>query len=69
MPPTLKAKFHQAMWTFGNHICVSSAKKHLRTHDSGVVVIFEQECALRPNDQRLVLAKLEYVDGLKRYKK
>jgi hypothetical protein len=67
MPPTLEAKSHQTMWAFGNHIHVSSAKKHLTTHDSGVVVIFEQKCVLRPNDQRLVFAKLKYVDGLKRY--
>jgi hypothetical protein len=67
MPPALKAKSRQTMWAFGNHICVSSAKKHLTTHDSGVVTIFEQECVWRPNDQRLVLAKLEYVNGLKKY--
>ncbi len=67
IPPTLEAKSHQAMWAFGNHIHVSSAKEHLTTHDSRVVTIFEQECVSRPNDQKLVIAKLEYVDGLKRY--
>jgi len=55
------------MWAFGNHIRVSSAKEHSTTHDSGVVTIFEQKCVSRQNDQKLVLAKLEYVDGLKRY--
>ncbi len=46
---------------FGNHIRVSSAKEHLTTCDSGVVVTFEQKCVSIPNDYKLVLAKLEYV--------
>jgi hypothetical protein len=49
------------MWVFGNHIHVSSAKKHLRTCDNGVVITFEQKCVSIPNDYKLVLAKLEYV--------
>ncbi len=46
---------------FGNHIRVSSAKEHLTTCDNGVEVTFEQKCVSIPNDQKLVLAKLEYV--------
>ncbi len=61
MPPMLEAKSYRAMWAFGNHICVSSAEEHLITCDSGVEATFEQECVLGPNDQRLVLAKLECV--------
>jgi hypothetical protein len=52
MPPTLEA--------YCNHTCVASAKEHL-TSDCGVVATFEQKCILGPNDQILVLAKLEYV--------
>ncbi len=46
---------------FGNHICVWSAEEHLTTHDNGVVAILEQECISRPNDQRPIFVKLEYV--------
>jgi hypothetical protein len=45
----------------GNHICVLSAEKHLTTSDCGVATTFEQECILGWNDQRPILAKLEYV--------
>ncbi len=51
----------EVMWVFGNHIRVSSVKEHLTTCDTGVVVTFEQICVSIPNDQKLVLAKLEYV--------
>lgn len=59
IPPTFKARSYQVMWLFGNHIRVSSAKEHLTTCDSGGVVTFEQKCVSIPNDQKLVLAKLE----------
>jgi len=36
----------------------------LTTKDSGIVATFEQECAARPNDQRLILAKLECVSWI-----
>jgi hypothetical protein len=49
------------MYAFGNHIHVASAKKHLTTCDNGVIATFEQDCVLGPNDQRPVIAKLEYV--------
>jgi hypothetical protein len=49
------------MYAYGNHIRVASAKEHLTTNDCGVVATFEQKCILSPNDQKLVLAKLEYV--------
>ena len=47
------------MYTYGNHICVSSVKEHLRTSDYGVMVTFEQKCIYGWNDQRPILAKLE----------
>jgi hypothetical protein len=46
MPPTFEAKSYCAMWAFGNHIHVSSVKKHLTTFDNGVVATFEQECVM-----------------------
>jgi hypothetical protein len=49
------------MYAFGNHIHVASAKEHLTTFGNGVATTFEQACVLRPNDQRLVIAKLDYV--------
>ncbi len=49
------------MWVFNNHIQVSLVEEHLIIHDNGVTTIFEQECVLRPNDHRLVVAKLEHV--------
>jgi hypothetical protein len=49
------------MYAYGNHIRVASAKEHLTTSDCGVVATFEQKCISSPNDQKLVLAKLEYV--------
>jgi hypothetical protein len=49
------------MYSYGNHIHVASAKDHLTINDCGLVATFEQKCISGPNDQRLVLAKLEYV--------
>jgi hypothetical protein len=60
MPPKLEAMSYQTMYAYGNQFCVASAKEHL-TSDRGVVATFEQECILGPNDQRLILAKLDYV--------
>ncbi len=42
MPPTLEAMSYRSMYAYGNHICVSSAEKHLRTNDCGIMVTFEQ---------------------------
>jgi hypothetical protein len=50
------------MYAFGNHLHVSRGEEHLTTRDNGIVIMFEQECVSRPNDQRLILAKLEYVN-------
>jgi hypothetical protein len=61
MPPILEAKIYHAMYVFGNHLHVSNGEKHFTTRDSGIVVTFEQECVLGPNDQQFILAKLEYV--------
>ncbi len=47
--------------TFGNHTCVWSVEKHLTTYDNGVVAILEQKCISRPNDERPIFVKLEYV--------
>jgi hypothetical protein len=62
MPPTLEATSYQTIYAYGNHSRVANAKEHLTTSDYGVMAAFEQECISGPNDQRLVLAKLEYVD-------
>ncbi|CAM6062576.1 unnamed protein product [Sphagnum tenellum] len=61
MPPTLEARSYRTMFAFGNHFHVSNVEEHLTTFDSGVVATFEHECRSRPNDQRPILAKLEYV--------
>ncbi len=66
MPPIFEARSYWIMWAFGNHIRVSSAKEHLTTWNNGVAANFEQECVSGPNDQRLVVTKVKYVDGLKR---
>ncbi len=49
------------MYAFGNHIHVAIIEKYLTTHDNGVVATFEQACVSWPNDQRLIITKLEYV--------
>jgi len=49
------------MYVYGNHICVVNVEEHLTTSDYGVMVTFEQECILGPNDQKPILTKLEYV--------
>jgi hypothetical protein len=61
MPSTLEAMSHQSMYVYGNHICVSSVKEHFKTSDCGIAKAFEQECISSWNDQRPILAKLEYV--------
>ncbi len=61
MPPTLEATAYWSMYGFGNHLHISNVEEHLTTCDSGVVAVFEQECIYGPNDQRPMLAKLEYV--------
>lgn len=61
MPPTLKAMSYWTIYAYGNFICVANAKKHLTINDYGVVATFEQECVLGSNDQRPIIAKLEYV--------
>jgi len=61
MPPTMEAMSYRTMYAYGNHIHVANAKEHLTINDCGLVAIFEQKCISSPNDQRLVLAKLEYV--------
>lgn len=49
------------MYAFGTHIQVSNVGKHLTTLDSGVAATFEHKCISGPNDQRPIIAKLEYV--------
>jgi hypothetical protein len=61
MPPTLKTMSYRAIYAYGNLICVADAKEQLTINDYGVVATFEQECVLGSNDQRPILAKLEYV--------
>ncbi len=61
MPPKLQARPYRAMYAFGTHIRVSNVEKHLTTLDSGVAATFQHECISRPNDQRSIIAKLEYV--------
>jgi hypothetical protein len=52
------------MWAFGNCTCVSNVEEHLTRWDSCVATTFEHEYVSGPNDQRPVLAKLEYVGWL-----
>ncbi len=61
MPSTLKVRSYQAMHAFGNHIHIASVKEHLTTFNNGVAITFEQECRFGPNDQKPILAKLDYV--------
>ncbi len=61
MLPTLETMSYQAVYVYGNHIHVISVEEHLTISDYGVMATFEQECVSSPNDQRSVLAKLEYV--------
>ncbi len=61
MPPTLKAMSYSTIYAYGNLICVANGKEHITINDYGVVATFEQECVLGSNDQRPILAELEYV--------
>jgi len=49
------------MYVFGNHICVVNVEEHLTINDSGITTTFEQVCVLGPNDQRPIVANLEYL--------
>jgi hypothetical protein len=49
------------MYNYGNQTHVLSVEEHPTTSDCGVVATFEQECMLGWNDQRPIVAKLEYV--------
>jgi len=62
VPPTLEATTYHAMYVFGNYLCVSSGEEHLATRDSDIAIMFEPKCVLGLNDQRPILAKLEYVN-------
>ncbi len=66
MLPTLEATTCCAMYAFGNHLCVSSGEEHLMTRDNAIAAMFQQECVSRPNDQRPILVKLEYVGWTKK---
>jgi len=61
MQPTLETTSYCAMYVFRNHLHVSSGEEHLTTSDNGIAISFEQEGVSGPNDQRPILAKLEYV--------
>jgi hypothetical protein len=60
MSPMLEARSYRSMYAFGNHIRLVSVEEHLTTSDSGVIATFEHVCVLGPNDQRPVVANLEY---------
>ncbi len=51
---------------FGNHLQISNAKEQLITNDSGIIISFEQECVLGPNDQQPIVAKWEYVGWIEK---
>jgi hypothetical protein len=55
MSPMFEATTYRVMYVFGNHLRVQNGEEHLTRRDSGIVVTFEQECVLGPNDQRLSL--------------
>jgi hypothetical protein len=65
MSPMLETKSYCSTYAFGNHIHVVSAEEHLTISDSGATTTFEHVCVLGPNDQRLVVANLEYVGWVK----
>jgi hypothetical protein len=65
MPPILEDRSYQSMYAFGNHIHVASVEEHLTTSDNGLAAAFEQACVSRLNDQRPIIAKLEYVGWVK----
>jgi hypothetical protein len=62
MPPTLEATTYRAMYAFGNHLRVANDEEHLATRDNDIATMFEPKCVLGLNDQRPILAKLEYVN-------
>jgi hypothetical protein len=43
IPPTLTTRSYNLIYTFENHIRVSSVEEHLRTLDSNVVATFKHE--------------------------
>ncbi len=49
--------------------CLSSVEEHLTTCDNCVAITFEHECVLGLNDQRPILAKLEYVGWVENIQK
>ncbi len=65
MSPTLEARSYHSMYAFGNHIHVVSVKEHLTISDNGITTTFEWMCVWRPNDQRPIVANLEYVGWVK----
>jgi hypothetical protein len=60
MPPTLEARSYCSIYAFGNHICVDNVEEHLTTSYYGIITTFEQVIS-RPNDQKLVVANLQYL--------
>ena len=60
-PPTLMATSYRAIFAYGNHFRVRSAKLNLSTTDCGVATTFEQECQSGPNDRNRIRAAVEYV--------
>jgi hypothetical protein len=49
------------MYAFGSNLRVASAKRHFSSLDSGMVVIFEEECHPHSNDQNMMVASQVYV--------
>lgn len=60
-PPSLLATKYRSMWAFGNHFCVTSVEREMKTSDSWVVARFSHPCQSGPGNQNPVVAELEYV--------
>jgi hypothetical protein len=60
-PPLDLATCYWSMYAFGNHLRVESVKHHLATADLRVAGTFEHECHSHSNDQKLVVALIEFV--------
>ncbi len=60
-PPLEVAITCCSMYALGNHLQMASVERHLSCLDSGMVIIFEQQCHLHSNDRNLVVASQVYV--------
>ncbi len=65
MPPTLEARSYCSIYVFGNHNCVVNVDEHLTSY-YGIITTFEQVIS-RPNDQKLIVANLQYLGWVEKF--